>query len=208
MDGFSFRWAGMIAAAAWLAAGASADGQARFGVGPVPGVGGGPGVRIGVGIGTPSYPGYPGRFDPYPGYWRQDGSGRYRPYGSDYWYERRPGYYVGTPPYLYLQSPGRYYLTTPPAPYGAFPSVRAPAYGDFKVEIRVPHPEAQVVFNEVDSGKTGRVRKFETSDLQVGREYRFTAEARWREDGREVVLRRDIAARAGESKVVEFAAPK
>lgn len=199
-----------FAAACLLAAAPGIEAQVRFGVGPVPGGGVGPGIRLGVGIGTPGFASpYPGRFDPYPGYWRQDGSGRYRPYGADYWYERRPGYYTGTPPYLYLQSPGRYYLPAAPLPAQAVVPYRpARVYGDFKLEIRVPVADAVVSFDEVDSGKTGLVRRFETSDLQVGREYHFTAEARWRQDGREVVIRRDIAARAGESKVVEFTNPK
>lgn len=123
-------------------------------------------------------------------------------------YRGYPGYGYGNGIYIApnLGRSSYYYNPTPSYYYDPTPSyyVAPVQTGTFTLEVRVPSADAKVWFNNVDSGQSGTTRWFETSNLTVGQPYTFQAEARWMEDGREVVDRRQVTGRAGDSQRIDF----
>lgn len=139
------------------------------------------------------YYGYGRPYDYYPGYGAYDGAYDGYPsrrlyrnyYGSRYY---QPGYY----------SDPRY----------AVPAFVEPAYGSSpaRIEVRLPHPDAEVWFDGRKTDVIGARRIFITPPLPAGT-YSYNISAAWHQGGRLVTEERTVTVRAGSSTLVDFTQP-
>jgi uncharacterized protein (TIGR03000 family) len=133
---------------------------------------------------APTYLGYPWG---YYGYW---GWNAYNPYDV-------PGYYgLGAFPGI-----AGGYRSQVSAPAGN----KATATASAALEIRVP-AGAKVKIQDSALDQAGTHRRYVTPPLEANRSYRFTVQAAWRENGREVSSQRDVTVRAGDRQSILFLA--
>jgi uncharacterized protein (TIGR03000 family) len=147
--------------------------------------------------------------------------GGFHPYISFGWYPAYP--YVGYDPYYYYppryvytvpqESSSRYYYDNrsvpaqprsepvPPPPAGAVLGRSA------RIEVRVPAPDAEVVFDGQRTTSVGRTRVLETPELEPGQSYSARVAIRWNEDGRQRTDERNVDLTAGGSVLVDFTRP-
>lgn len=73
-----------------------------------------------------------------------------------------------------------------------------------RVDVRMPHPEAELWVNRTKTGTSGAERTFETPDLATGKEFRYELVAKWKKDGGEVTSTRSVVVTSGTSVSVDF----
>ncbi len=77
-----------------------------------------------------------------------------------------------------------------------------------RVELALPHPDADVWLNATAMKGTGTERAFESPELETGKTYQYEVVARWQQDGREKAESRTITVAAGQTVVADFTQPK
>ena len=172
------------------------------------------GYRGGYGYG--GYRGYYGGYHGYrggyyggywPGYYGLGlGLGAYPSYYDNSYYDN---YY--TPPVVDYSAPS-YYVTPSASTTVVVPDMPpstddyAPASADDRahVEVMVPSPDAQVLFDGHQTRQTGTDRQFVSPPLTPGQTYHYTVEARWDEGGRMVDQTRTVTVTAGQAATVDF----
>lgn len=77
-----------------------------------------------------------------------------------------------------------------------------------RVEVALPHPDADVWLNSTAMKGSGATRAFESPDLEAGKTYQYEVVARWQQDGKERAESRTITVAAGQSVVADFTQPK
>jgi uncharacterized protein (TIGR03000 family) len=82
----------------------------------------------------------------------------------------------------------------------AQPGPPAPA----KVQVSVPDPSAEVLFDGQKTTLKGAVRVYETPTLTPGRTYSYRVSASWTQDGRTVQEQRTVFVTAGTTTAVHF----
>jgi uncharacterized protein (TIGR03000 family) len=202
------------------------EAQVRFGVG----IGGGRGgVRIGNApyygygygrgyyynpyrYGSWGYPGYYGYRYSYPGYYSYSYPRYYSGYsyypGTSYYYSQ-PYYSYSTPSYSY--STPQYYSyggTTQPyqslyPPSGSSESAQTEDRA-VHVRVRVPDPNAEVLFGGQKTQQTGTTRAFVSPQLSGDGQYTYRITARWQENGQTVERARNVNVRPGQYVDVDF----
>ena len=134
--------------------------------------------------------------------------------GGRYYGGRNYGGFYGTP-YNYG---GRYYSSqgyyTTPGYYYSDPvtivpqtEIRPSNYSDpsvANITVLVPHPDAQVWFDNSATSQRGMERLFTTSGLQQAGTY--TIKVQWVDNGRTVERQRDVQVHPGQSVFVNFQA--
>jgi uncharacterized protein (TIGR03000 family) len=158
------------------------------------------------------------------------GNGRYHHYSGRYGYYPNYGLYGGSYPYYYDSYPYTYsgptydsgYSDTygeaaPDYGYGSdvvapptvnyrqlYPSSAGTAQADTSAHltVNVP-PDAQLWFNDTLTTVTGMVRQFESPPLAAGK-YSYDVQARWKENGNEVLQRQQVVVTAGAHVNVSF----
>ena len=98
---------------------------------------------------------------------------------------------------------------TPPATTYVVPDTSdyytpAPVDDSAHVNVMVPSPDAQVLFNGSLTQQTGTDREFVSPSLTPGQTYHYTIEARWNENGRVVDQTRSVPVTAGQTATVDF----
>jgi uncharacterized protein (TIGR03000 family) len=130
-----------------------------------------------------------------------------------------PGYYGGINYKEYYNFGRGYGLANFPGPLPSFPassswrSYRATAAPSTppvwtvaaSLEVHVP-AEAEIWFDGARTQQSGAVRVFVSPPLPAGKEYVYEVQARWKQDGRDVVQRQEVAVRAGQRVRVDFVA--
>jgi uncharacterized protein (TIGR03000 family) len=154
-----------------------------------------PGISIGVGV------------YPYSAY--DYGLPLYSSYASPSYRYASPILAYSTPSYSVtpslaastVASPPQYTVASPPAD-------PPPAQADNAAHIKVVVPaEAQIFFNGSPTRKVGEEREFVSPPLTPGQSYRYTIEARWMENGREVDQTRTVTVAAGQAALINFNVP-
>lgn len=129
------------------------------------------------------------------------------PFGTGYGYGY-PGYYSARPYYSdgYYADGGYSY---PPREYSDGYHAQAPAQDQnaAEVEVRVPDPNAEVLFNGHRTNETGPRRIFRTAPLEPGYTYSYDVSASWRENGRMVTQQQSIQLQPGGRAVADFTRP-
>lgn len=77
-----------------------------------------------------------------------------------------------------------------------------------RLEVTLPHPEADVWLNTTAVKGTGTERAFESPELEAGKTYKYEVIARWQQDGREKAESRTVTVAAGQTVVADFTQPK
>lgn len=73
-----------------------------------------------------------------------------------------------------------------------------------RLEVRVPHPNAEVFVNRQPTAATGTERAFESPPLEAGKEFGYEVVAEWVENGEKKAVTRTVAVTAGTTLVVDF----
>jgi uncharacterized protein (TIGR03000 family) len=122
------------------------------------------------------------------------------------------GYYYGQPGYYYNQ--GYYYPPTYRSYYYAEPAQYAqPAQyteqtaNSARMQVIVPDPNAQVMFEGQKTQQTGTNRLFESPPLTAGKTYNYTIKATWMQNGQEKSEERTISVSPGSNVMVDFNKP-
>ena len=76
--------------------------------------------------------------------------------------------------------------------------------GCARLEVRLPHPAAEVFVNRQPTAATGTERAFESPPLEAGKEFGYEVVARWVENGEKKAVTRTVAVTAGNTQVVDF----
>jgi uncharacterized protein (TIGR03000 family) len=76
--------------------------------------------------------------------------------------------------------------------------------GCARLEVRVPHPTAEVWVNRQPTAATGTERAFETPELAAGKEFGYEVVARWEENGEKRAVTRMVTVTAGNTQLVDF----
>jgi uncharacterized protein (TIGR03000 family) len=154
-----------------------------------------------------------------PGFWGGLGYGRYGygypsyGYYSDYSYPSS-GYYSTYPSYSYAPSytyspnTSAYGGTTqsyqsfypPDTSAGARPSVNP---NEVRIRVRVPDPNAQILFDGNPTQQRGTEREFVT-ELAPGQKGTYEVTARWTDSSGKHEETRKVPVRAGQTRVVDF----
>lgn len=82
--------------------------------------------------------------------------------------------------------------------------IMSPTANCCRVDVRMPHPEAELWVNQTKTGTSGAERTFETPDLASGKEFRYELVAKWKQDGTEVTSTRSVTVASGTSVSVDF----
>ncbi len=153
----------------WLAT-TEASAYARRIYAPVPGMAYYPAAPV---YGYGFYPAYP-----YANYGYGSAFGVYPSYGADYYYPKT------VPDDFQLGADARKRASLYPAtPNEPRPSAPATDMRRVMFEISVPHADAIVTFDGVQTKQTGLNRVFMTPPMEEGKEYSITIDARWPTDG-------------------------
>lgn len=80
--------------------------------------------------------------------------------------------------------------------------------GCARLEVRLPHPAAEVWVNDAKTTSTGAERSFESPELAAGKEYRYAVTARWTAAGEPKAASREVLVQAGSTVLVDFQQPK
>lgn len=154
------------------------------------GYGFGPGYG-GHGIGHSIYHGHGGYY--YPGYY----------YPSDYYYAYYAPNYYSYPPTTYIY----------PRPTSAYPPTSMPsapkalAANQAKIQVVLPDPEAQVLFDGVKTSSLGRIRFFDPPALESGYTYTYKISASWTQGGAPMSDVRVVTVATGRVTLVDFSQP-
>jgi uncharacterized protein (TIGR03000 family) len=73
-----------------------------------------------------------------------------------------------------------------------------------RVEVTLPHPDADVWLNGTAVRGSGATRGFESPELEAGKTYQYEVVARWQQDGRERAESRTVTVAAGQTAVADF----
>ncbi|MEO2092376.1 MAG: TIGR03000 domain-containing protein, partial [Gemmataceae bacterium] len=76
--------------------------------------------------------------------------------------------------------------------------------GCARLEVRLPHQNAEVYVNRQPTAATGTERVFESPPLEAGREFGYEVVAKWVENGEPKAATRTITVTAGNTQVVDF----
>jgi uncharacterized protein (TIGR03000 family) len=165
---------------------------------------GSPGVYIGPGGVGVDY----GR----DGYYR-DGSYYRDGYYRDGWYGDRGGYWsngrwYGPSRSYYYDSYPRYvesYDVAPTQTYQTETVVQESASNNARIRVRVPDPNAEVLFNGSPTEQRGMDRLFETPPLENSNKHSYEIKARWRdENGQMMEKSRTVYLQRGKESLVDF----
>jgi len=77
-----------------------------------------------------------------------------------------------------------------------------------RVQVALPHPDADIWLNSTAMKGTGTERAFESPELAEGKSYQYEVVARWPHDGREKSESRTVTVAAGETVVADFTRPR
>jgi len=200
----SLKWFGKTLALVALLGAATADvSDARPGGGG--GRGGGGGFSRGGGGygGRGGYGGYGRGYGGYGGYWGGYGLGLGLgvglgyPYGGGYYGD---GYYGSSPYYYGDSSPSN----VVPQYQSATPMLSsAPAVQPARITVRVPDPNATVLFDGAATTTKGTVRDFDTPPLSQG-DYSYQITAKWMENGKEMTKTQTVHVIPGAQAIVNF----
>lgn len=96
-------------------------------------------------------------------------------------------------------------LCTPSVSVWPAAATSSPSSADCaRLEVRVPHPNAEVYVNRQPTAATGTERAFESPPLEAGKEFGYEVVARWVENGEKKAVTRTVAVTAGNTQVVDF----
>jgi uncharacterized protein (TIGR03000 family) len=84
----------------------------------------------------------------------------------------------------------------------------APSANCCRVDVRLPHPEAELWVNQTKTQSSGVERTFESPDLADGKEFRYELVAKWQRNGQSYRETRGVVVAGGKSLVVDFTSPK
>ncbi len=73
-----------------------------------------------------------------------------------------------------------------------------------RVDVRLPHPEAELWVNQTKTQSSGAERTFETPELADGKEFRYELLAKWQRNGQSVSETRGVVVAGGKAVVVDF----
>ncbi|HVS37036.1 MAG TPA: TIGR03000 domain-containing protein [Gemmataceae bacterium] len=145
--------------------------------------------------------------------------GGYYPGYSSYWRGYSPDYYSG------YYGPSAYYGATPYYTNGYYApdvvSYTTPSYNtssfyfspssnaDFdpnraRIEVRVPAADAQILFDGSATQQQGTDRMFITPSLTPGKEFTYSIQARWMENGKQVDRTQNVKVTPGQTAMVDF----
>jgi uncharacterized protein (TIGR03000 family) len=77
-----------------------------------------------------------------------------------------------------------------------------------RVEVALPHPDADIWLNATAMKGTGTERAFESPELEAGKTYQYEVVARWRQDGREKAEARTLTVAPGQTVLADFTRAK
>ncbi len=77
-----------------------------------------------------------------------------------------------------------------------------------RVDVRLPHADAELWVNQSKTRTGGAARTFKTPELGDGQEYRYELVAKWTRNGEVVSDTRGVVVAGGKSVVVDFTAAK
>ncbi len=101
-----------------------------------------------------------------------------------------------------------YYYDTPPASRSQpAPEAAVAGRNHVRLEVVLPDPNAEVWVEGQKTTTTGRVRTFESPELQPNRSYTYNLRASWMQDGRPVTQDRQVQVVTGRSTTVDFTQP-
>jgi len=77
-----------------------------------------------------------------------------------------------------------------------------------RVDVRLPHPDAELWVNQTKTQSGGANRTFETPELADGKEFRYELVALWHQNGEPMSATRGVVVAGGKSVVVDFTTAK
>lgn len=88
------------------------------------------------------------------------------------------------------------------------PATTLPAANCCRVDVILPHAEAELWVNQTKTQSSGANRTFETPELAAGKEFRYELVARWQNNGTARSDTRAVVVTSGQSVVVDFTTGK
>lgn len=73
-----------------------------------------------------------------------------------------------------------------------------------RMDVRLPHPDAELWVNQTRTQSSGAHRTFETPELADGKEFRYELVAKWQLNGEPISATRGVVVSGGKSVVVDF----
>lgn len=115
-----------------------------------------------------------------------------------------PGYGFGLNALGYRSSFVR--LATPSV--NSMPVTSNTASNCCRVDVRLPHADAELWVNRTKTATSGAERTFETPELTDGREFRYEVEAKWVRNGVAMAATKNVVVAGGRSVMVDFTQEK